>query len=158
MTRGAVVSIHIGAKGDQPLTSVDAVEAIGGRGLAGDRYCDGTGTWSNYPDPSGKQVTLVEAEVVSELVACGLIMGSASTRRNVVTRSVELGSLIGHRFRIGSAILYGVRTAEPCKYLETRTAPGFCEALSGRGGLRADVMIGGFIGVGDAIAVIARSR
>ncbi|MEX2587800.1 MAG: MOSC domain-containing protein [Actinomycetota bacterium] len=156
MTPGSVVSIHVGSSRKATLDRVGRVEAIRGRGLAGDRYCDGTGTWSNHPNPSGKQVTLLEAEVVAGLIDRGLIVGSGDIRRNIVTRSVELSGLIGRRFRVGEAVLFGVRACEPCRYLESLTARGLCEALAGRGGLRADVVAGGCIGVGDTIEVLDR--
>lgn len=156
MTPGVVESIHIGSARRAVLDCVDAVEAVEGRGLAGDRYCDGTGTWSKHPDQSGKQVTLVEAEVVSELLADGLITSASGTRRNIITRSVDLEGLIGRRFRIGGAILLGIRAAHPCAYLESLGRRGLREALAGRGGLRADVVAGGRIAVGDRIELPRR--
>lgn len=151
-----MVSIHIGSTRGAALDCVEAVEAVRGRGLAGDRYCDGTGTWSRHPDGSGKQVTLVETEVVSELLADGLISSAGGTRRNIITRSVDLDGLIGRRFRIGGTVLCGVRAADPCTYLESLACRGLREALAGRGGLRADVLVGGRIAIGDAIHVIRR--
>lgn len=153
MTSGRLVSIHLGAGPAGPLQSVDSVEAVPGRGLRGDRYFNGTGTWSGHPDPTGKQVTLVDQAVVAEQLDAGFVATSRGTRRNLTTAGIDLAGLAGRRFRIGEVLLVGVRPAEPCVHLETLAAPGLRRALRGRGGLRSDVLSGGWITVGDPIEV-----
>lgn len=146
---GVVVSIHLAARGGADMVEVSAVDAIAGRGLAGDRYCQGVGTFSNRPD-TGREVTLVESEALAALpAACRIDPGAA--RRNLVTSGVDLNALVGLEFRIGGALLLGQRLCDPCRHLEKLTRPGVFKGLNGRGGLRADILESGPIRVGDRL-------
>jgi hypothetical protein len=129
--------------------AVAHAHVVAGRGIEGDRYFDGTGTWSDFPVPEGKALTLVEAEVLAELGLEG-----PELRRNVVTRGIRLNDLVGRVFRIGELECRGDRLCEPCRYLEGLTGVPV-GTLAGRGGLRADVLVDGTIAAGDAITVVA---
>jgi MOSC domain-containing protein YiiM len=124
---------------------VRRARAIAAVGLEGDRYLAGTGTWSDYPVPGGKNLTLIEAEVLTTIYLSG-----AEGRRNVVTRGIRLDELVGHRFRIGEVECYGDRLCEPCIHFEQMTGVAVA-ALAHRGGLRADILTNGEIGVGDEV-------
>jgi MOSC domain-containing protein YiiM len=143
-----VVGLFTAVEAGAPVVGRDSVEVRPGKGIVGDRYALGLGHWSDprWPD---QELTLVEAEVAEALA-----IEAALLRRNVVTRGVRLDDLIGVRFRIGGALLEGVRPCDPCRYLETLTRPGIAEELDGRGGLRARVLTGGHLRVGDAIVVL----
>jgi MOSC domain-containing protein YiiM len=74
------------------------------------------------------------------------------TRRNIVTRGVPLNHLVGRQFRVGrDVVLQGVRLCEPCDYLESLTLSGVRGGLIHRGGLRADIISGGTIRVGNRV-------
>ena len=60
MWQGTVEALHIVAEKSQPMEPVEAVSAIPGQGLDGDRYATGRGTYSEYPE-DGRQVTPVRA-------------------------------------------------------------------------------------------------
>lgn len=77
----------------------------------------------------------------------------ADTRRNLVTRGVRLNELVGRRFRVGEVTLKGVRLCETCGHLEQLAGTKLRPFLAGRAGLRAGIVIGGVIRVGDAIQV-----
>lgn len=146
MHEGRVEAIYVSARARKLPHSVARVRAVHGRGLEGDRYFGGIGTWSDYPVAAGRDLTLVEAEMLEEV---GL--DAAEARRNVVTRGVALGAFIGKRFRVGEVECYGDRICEPCSHLEQLTRPGVLKALHHRGGLRADITRSGEIAVGDAV-------
>ena len=58
MSQGTVGSIHVapGSKGDgEPITSVDEVRAVAGKGLEGDRYSGMS---------EDREVSLIEAEAI----------------------------------------------------------------------------------------------
>ena len=148
---GRVVAIHIASQPGVLPVAVAEVEARAGRGLVGDRYHDGTGTWSQWPG-TGRDVTLIAAEVLEALPADCRI-GAAQARRNLLTRGVELDALVGREFRIGNAWFRGRRPCEPCAHLERLTRPGVAARLQGRGGLRADVLGDGWLCCGDAVEV-----
>ena len=58
---------------------------------------------------------------------------------------------VGREFRVGDARLRGVKLAEPCAYLDGKTRPGVRAALIHRGGLRAEILEGGTLRLGDRI-------
>jgi hypothetical protein len=146
MRKGQVEGIYVSPRATELPTSVARVDALSGKGLRGDRYFSGVGTWSDYPVETGRDLTLVEAEVLEKI---GL--PAAEARRNIVTRGIELNELIGQRFRVGDAQCYGDRICEPCAHLEGLTRPGVLKALRHRGGLRADITSSGEISIGDAV-------
>jgi hypothetical protein len=144
---GAVAAILTAPDAERPLARVEAVEAIAGRGLAGDRYSEGRGTFSGPGD--GYQLTLVEAEVLESID-----LPWDQARRNIVTRGIALNSLVGHRFKVGVVECIGRRLAEPCAHLEKLARPGLLRPLVHRGGLRADILAGGSITIGDQIHLV----
>lgn len=151
MSQGVVYAIYITARARQPLETVQQVQALPGRGLEGDRYCLGRGSLSRWPG-AARQVSLIEREVLDDVLSqTGIDLHEGRSRRNIVTERMTLAELKGQTFRIGTAILRGVGLCQPCGYLERLTAAGTFAALKGRGGLRAEVLSEGVIGVGDAI-------
>jgi MOSC domain-containing protein YiiM len=149
---GTVVSIHIAATGAAPMNSVREVQALAGKGLEGDRYAAKLGTYSNEPG-SGRAVTLIEIEATEALRRdYQIALEAGLTRRNIVTRGVYLNHLIGKEFSVGSVVLRGSRLCDPCAHMEKLTVKGALRGLIHRGGLRAEIVSGGMIRVGDAIA------
>ena len=142
---GSVAAILLAPDAESPLARVEQADAIAGRGLAGDRYCDGRGTFSG--PGRGYQLTLVESEVLESVD-----LPWEQARRNVVTRGIALNGLVGERFTIGEVACVGRRLAEPCAHLEKLTRAGLLRPLVHRAGLRADILAGGTIRAGDRIA------
>ena len=142
---GRVEALAIAPAAEAPMTRVEQATAHAGQGLEGDRYVGGEGTFSN-PYSRGHDLTLIEAEVVDEL---GL--PPAEARRNVVTRGIDLNALVGRRFRVGEVECEGQRLCEPCAHLQRLTEPRLLRDLVHRGGLRADIVSGGVIRVGDPV-------
>ncbi|MBB6413857.1 MOSC domain-containing protein YiiM [Mesorhizobium sangaii] len=76
-------------------------------------------------------------------------------RRNLTTRGVPLGHLVGTRFRIGETVLRAARMNFPCKYIEQLLGiPGLYEGLLNRSGLNCAIEVGGVIRPGDPILPI----
>jgi MOSC domain-containing protein YiiM len=152
MFRGEVVSIHVAFKKAKPAESRQQVEAIAGRGLEGDRYFHGAGYWSDNNDVS-REVTLIEMEAIEALAQEKKIeLTPGEARRNLITRGVPLNHLVGREFQVGAVRLRGTKLCEPCQYLEGLTTKGVLTGLLHRGGLRADIVTGGTIRVGDVVA------
>jgi hypothetical protein len=143
---GTVAGILVAPQAEAPLRRVDSAAALPGRGLDGDRYAEGRGTFS--APGRGYEVTLVETEVLDAIE-----LSWEDARRNVVTTGISLNALVGHRFRIGSVTCVGRRLAEPCSHLEKLARPGLLRPLVHRGGLRADILTGGTITTGDEVTV-----
>jgi MOSC domain-containing protein YiiM len=149
--RGSVLSIHIALAGSAPVVSVGEIQAIAGKGLEGDRYYLKTGTYSKTPG-TGREVTLIEIEAIEALrQEYQIDIDAAQARRNIVTRGVALNHFIDQKFAVGEAVLRGTRLCDPCAHLEKLTVKGVMRGLIHRGGLRADVVRGGIIQVGDVI-------
>jgi MOSC domain-containing protein YiiM len=154
---GKVAGIFIAPAARVALTAIDEARVVLGQGLVGDRYSFGAGTFSRLPG-TGRAVTLIESEVIEDVASRhGLDLAGGRSRRNIVTTGLRLNEVVGHCFRIGTALFRGMRLAEPCSDLEQHIGPGLQEALRGRGGLRADVLEEGVIRVGDLIEVVAGS-
>jgi MOSC domain-containing protein YiiM len=146
---GAVEAVMIAPEATAPLTRVPEAHAVAGRGLEGDRYAEGRGTFAGR---RGYDLTLIEAEAIEGLAEDAAVEISwEEARRNVVTRGIDLNSLVGVRFRIGEVECVGRRLAEPCAHLERLTRPGVLRGLVHRAGLRADILTGGVIRPGDTV-------
>jgi MOSC domain-containing protein YiiM len=153
--QGRVEAIFIAPGAGAPMRRVEAVAAIAGRGLDGDRYAAGEGTFS-VPGGRGNEVTLIAGEVLDALaLPDGRRLSGAEARRNIVTRGVELDALVGRRFRIGELELIGRRRCEPCAHLQRLTRAGVLRALVHRGGLRADLLDSGSVRTGDPVTAAA---
>jgi MOSC domain-containing protein YiiM len=154
MSAGTVVCIFLAPRGRAEPVAVDEAVATPGRGLAGDRYANGTGTFFEDGKP-GQDLTLIEAEALAALRdEHDIHLPAAEARRNVVTRGIGLNDLVGRRFAVGEVVCRGDRLCDPCRVLERMTEPGVLAGLAGRGGLRADVVVGGTIRPGDAIRLL----
>ena len=94
------------------------------------------------------------AEALEGLEAnTGIALTTAESRRNVLTRGIDVNALVGKRFRIGDVECRGVELCEPCSHLEGVTYPGVLKGLVHRAGLNADILTDGEIAVGDPIRV-----
>src|SRR5205814_96915 len=69
----------------------------------------------------------------------------AATRRNLLTRGIDVNELVGKRFRIGDVECEGVELCEPCTHLQSMTTPGMIKAFVHRCGLNADILTDGEI-------------
>ena len=137
------------AKG-APAVSVASVEAITGQGLAGDRYMQS----KNRRGPD-YQVTLIEVEHIEAFTAAtNLALTPAMPRRNIVTRGVRLNDLVGKRFAVGEAVLEGIELCEPCGRFAKLTHREVLAFFVGKGGLRARIVTGGALRVGDPVGSV----
>ncbi len=152
MKPGRIEAIHLASSAEAPMHGVAEATAIAGVGLEGDRYATRRGSFSAKPKP-GRQITLIEAEAIEALQReLGLVLAPGDTRRNLVTRGVALNHLVGREFRVGEVRLRGHELCEPCTDLARMTGkPQILPGLVHRGGLRAEILEGGVIRVGDPI-------
>ena len=153
-----IVSVHIAPTGGAPMESIADARAVASRGLAGDRYYEKLGTYSNDPG-SGREVTLIESEAIAALEReYDIEIDAALARRNIVTHGVALNHFVERQFAVGDVILRGTRLCDPCVHLEKLSRPGTMRGLIHRGGLRAEIIVGGIIRVGDAVTPVEDMR
>jgi len=108
---------HHGREPDtHPMIEVPLIECVAGHGIRGDRYVD-------FKDDYKGQITFFSLDVFDELRAALSVhdCSPAATRRNVITRAVDLNGLIAQEFEV----------------------PGAQHFLKGRGGLRAKILSDG---------------
>jgi MOSC domain-containing protein YiiM len=154
LNTGILRGIWIAAAARAPLSCIDKVRAVPGRGLEGDRYFLACGTFSTWPG-GGRAVTLIGEEALDAIRReHGLDLSEGRSRRNLVTSGIALDDLQDRTFRIGTAVFRGIRPCHPCRHLEGITQEGVFDALKDRGGFRADVLEEGVIHVGDAIELL----
>lgn len=126
------------APGQHPLLEVPTVECLAGRGLVGDRFLD-------YKDDYAGQITFFAGEVFDDIRrALNQPDRSAAVfRRNVLTRGIDLNTLIGREFEVQGVRFAGTRECSPCYWMDQAFAPGAETWLKGRGGLRARILSSG---------------
>jgi len=153
MLSPTIVAIHIAPTAAAPMQAQLQVEAGVGLGLVGDRYRAKIGTFS--PDLDADfEITLIEEEALLALARdYGYAMSPAESRRNLTTRGVALNHLVGCEFRVGAVRLRGTRLCEPCDHLARLTDRRALKGLLHRGGLRAQIISGGVIRVGDPVCL-----
>jgi MOSC domain-containing protein YiiM len=151
MLQGKILEIYIAMQGRSEMKSVPSAIAVSGKGLEGDRYCRGQGTFSRADSPE-QEITLIECEAIEAVLRdYEISISPAETRRNLVTSEVPLNHLVGRDFWVGSIRLRGLKLCEPCGHLEQMTGKNVVKMLRHRGGLRARIVTGGEILVGDSI-------
>ncbi|MGY1814828.1 MOSC domain-containing protein [Blastococcus sp. SYSU D00820] len=152
---GTVAGLAVAPAAEAPMQLLEAVRARAGQGLDGDRYAAGAGTFSPRAGRRpGYDLTLMAAEVLDGMAAAGQALDFPGTRRNVLTRGVDLNALVGRRFRIGDVLCEGRRLCEPCVHLDRLSGPGVLRPLIHRGGLRADVLSDGEIRLGAPLRTV----
>ncbi len=152
--RGIVVSIHLAQAGGAPVGEVAEARAVAGKGLEGDRYFSGTGTYSKAIHHPRREATLIESEALEALERdYGIALAPGASRRNIMTRGIALNDLVGREFAIGAVRFRGVQLCEPCAYLQKLTHAGVMRGLVHRGGLNAEILTDGVIRAGDPISV-----
>ena len=156
-TMGIVEHIHIARERGGPVEAVREVEAVKGRGLIGDRNALAPGEWDD--SHIGEELTLVEAEQIEHLEReAGIHLEPGESRRNLTTRGIALNDLVGRRFRVGEVVAEGVELCEPCQDLQRMLGKPIIRPLVHRAGLRAMLVDGGMIRVGDPVEDLGRAE
>ena len=152
---GVVEGIFIAERPGQSMRSVPEVVGAAGHGLIGDRHCRPADASPLGPFDEVQDLSLVEAEVLELLRdQHGIELAGDETRRNVLTRGVRLNALIGQRFSLGELLCEGVEICEPCAHMQKKVGKPVLKPLVHRGGLRARILAGGTVRVGDPIAAV----
>ncbi len=153
---GKLLNIHIAPAASYEMEELEEAELVPGKGIVGDRYFLGTGTYS--PKPDIREVTLIELEALEAIerndppLQDGPIkLDPAEHRRNLTVVGVPLNHLVGKRFQVGECILVGGRLNFPCRYLEELLDRPLFLPLYNRSGLNCRIEKGGIIRKGDQL-------
>lgn len=160
--RGTLLHIHVAPAASYEMEELEEAMCVAGRGIVGDRYHKGCGTYS--PKPDTREVTLIEQEALDALARNdppmqdgALTITPGDHRRNLTVIGVPLNHLVGRRFRIGEIILRGGRLNFPCKYLEELLGKPVFLPLYNRSGLNCGIERGGVIRAGDVVELLDHS-
>lgn len=126
--------------GETPMIEVESVECVTDRGIQGDRFF---GFKENYKG----QITFFAHEVCERLGEQFQMMGVEPSvfRRNVITKGLDLNTLIGTEFELQGIRFYGTEECRPCYWMDQAVGPGAEEAMKGNGGLRAQILSDGVL-------------
>jgi hypothetical protein len=125
--------------GENPLIEQAELCCVAGRG---DRFFDYK---ENYKGQISFFSSQVFAEVCHRLGVAGKPPGV--TRRNVITATVDLNSLVGREFEIPGVRFSGTAECCPCYWMNRAIAPGAEKLLQGQGGLGARILSDGILRV-----------
>ncbi len=149
---GQLIAIQIARAPEAAMASLIEVEAFPGRGLRGDRYFEGRGSFSPSPMRPDFEVTLIELENIEAFaLASGRPFNAAQSRRNLVTAGIRLNDLVNREFTIGSVRFRGCRLCEPCTHLARISVPEVLPGLVRLGGLRAQILSAGILKLGAVV-------
>ena len=144
---GVIEALVLAPNAEAPVVLVDQALAVAGRGLEGDRYAAGQGTFAS--GRPGSALTLVDAAVLDTFDR------AVDHRRNVVVRGTDLNALVGREFMLGEIRCRGRRLCEPCAHLDRLNGGGVLRPLVHRAGLRADILEDGTVRVGDRLTPVS---
>ncbi|MCL7943655.1 MOSC domain-containing protein [Marinobacter sp. ATCH36] len=144
---GRVEWIGIRPARGEPMTALDSVTVIPGKGLEGDRF--------KGRETSKRQVTLIQKEHLYAIVSClqREAVDPEIFRRNIVVSGLNLLALKGKRFQIGGVVLEYTGLCHPCSKMETALGPGGYNAMRGHGGITTRVVEGGELALGDKVKI-----
>ena len=148
-----IVAICITEKHGAQPKMVNTIKLISGLGIVGDAHF-------KQKQHSGQNITFIQSEVINFYnTTYKQNIGLIAAKRNVITRNIELNSLVGKEFLIGEVKFKGVRLCEPCNYfakslVTTITKFEVMKAFLHKGGLRADVVSSGKIAIGMTFSFI----
>jgi len=151
-----IMSIHaiiIGKRAKEALHYVESVEAYKGKGLKGDRYYYGEGTF-NRPQLS-QDVREISILPYESLEICNQRLHTTldflDLRRNLVIKNFDAQKIGDKVFTIGTAKFRIVRTCPPCRYLSRLLTEDMITGLKYIGGHRAVIVESGTLCIGDEL-------
>lgn len=153
-----VAEIWIAPFSAAEMQRLEVTTLVTGRGIEGDRYEAGRGTWDLFKEP-GRNITLIsEQGATAALTAAGLPpVEVGRLRRNVVVSGMSAQQLLdarGHVLALGDCSLLVHRDWKPCALNEARNEAGLMDALWDSAGVGCEILQGGTLRVGDRVRVV----
>ncbi len=144
-----VLKIGITKNSNQKIQEATTIKVLANQGVVGDRH------FKEFNDPFS-QITLIEAENIDFYnIKFGLNIPYIDFRRNIVTKGIQLNSLIGKKIKVGNVLLEGVDLCRPCRHLKEKlNQDNIIKEFLRKGGLRCQILSSSSINVGDEINLL----
>jgi len=137
----------------KPLQYVKEAQTVKGRGIVGDRYYQGTGSFNRPPlDQKVREITFIDYDTLEKVnQRLSSKLDFLDLRRNLVIKNFDI-TLIGEKnFTIGSSTFKIQRYAPPCRYLSRILDEDMMRGLKYLGGYRAKIITSGKIKLADIL-------
>lgn len=125
------------------LQKLPSCSVVKNKGIIGDRYFD-------KQNPIGQNISFIAIESIQDYnQKYQQAITAEQTRRNIITKGLDLNSLIGKEFTIGDIHFKGIELCQPCLTLSKQLAndtidhKSVSKALTDRAGIRATVLTNG---------------
>ena len=137
----------------KPLRYVKEAQVIRGRGIVGDRYYEGTGSFNRHPlNQSVREVTLLDYDTLLEVNnRLSSQLDFLDLRRNIIIKNLDFSILEKKIFTLGTASFQIQRYAPPCRYLSRLLDKDMMQGLKYIGGYRAKIHTSGKIKLADIL-------
>lgn len=148
-----VLKLGITKNNNQKIQEVNSIDVFADKGVVGDRH------FKDFNDPYC-QLSLIESENIDYYNAkYGLNISYIDFRRNIVTKGIELNTLVGKKFLVGNNVeLEGIDLCRPCRHLtEILNQDNILKEFLRKGGLRCRILTSSKIFIGDKIKILVRS-
>ena len=145
--QGKVCWIGVRPGRKKAVLTLQTVEAVTQKGLAGDHFSGSAG--------SKRQVTLIQEEHI-QTIASFMPLKNVSPemlRRNIVIKGINLLALKDKTFWVGEALLEYTGECHPCSRMEETLGDGGYNAVRGHGGITARILKGGKISIDDVLRI-----
>lgn len=149
MDRNIVLALRIAADAHAQMTSLATAHLVPGRGIEGDRYYLGVGSFSTGELPA-YEVSLIEEDMYQELALEAFSRGNTKAlRRNIVLSGCSLATLIEQPFQIGTVVFRGL-VPRRLRHLSIEQLA----TMRMSSGIGAQVLTEGDISLGDEVCRI----
>ncbi|MDA9612110.1 MOSC domain-containing protein [OM182 bacterium] len=153
--RGKIHQIYIAHNKREQPKKLETALLEKNRGIKGDRYhTNASARLSNGRSIPENQISLIDADSIDDFLASNpteKVLSYGDFRRSIVTRGIDLNTLVSKDFFIGGVRCRGTELCEPCSFLAETVHSSVLPSLINRGGLRAVVLEDGLISSGDRV-------
>ena len=142
------------------MNSAPKVKILAHQGIEGDRYALNKGAYSLAKPLKVRDVTFISRLGIDAANQFLRSLGQKGfteneTRRNIVLNEItpnELNNLIGKNFSIGNVEFRATELCAPCERPSNLASKqGFIRAFENHGGIRAEALCSGEIGIDDLL-------
>ncbi|NQV68662.1 MAG: MOSC domain-containing protein [Pseudohongiella sp.] len=150
---GKVERIYVADNRRETVTRIETAKLESGKGIVGDRYHSrSVQSRTTGSVPPINNISLIAGEELDAFLGRNdAEIDYGDFRRNIITRGVDLNSLVGKQFSLGTALCVGTELCEPCAFLAATVHRAVLAELLHKAGLRAVIIEDGEVEAGGEI-------